>query len=72
MNIYSTSALGPGALEALEKKITDPTLPPSQRIDTDKLIIDLTINDWAVLLKAFHEWPFAPQVKFSIISHTPN
>jgi hypothetical protein len=56
------SGLGPGA-QSLIKKITDSNLPDSERIDNVKKIVrEMTIQDWNVLVKAFDEWPFAPEV----------
>lgn len=55
------NSMAPGAVNLLPK-ISNPDLPESQRIDTSKKIRDLTVNDWAVLVKAFDEWPFAPEV----------
>lgn len=43
-------------------KLTDPNLPPAQRIDPDKWIREYTVRDWALIVKAFKEWPFAPDV----------
>lgn len=54
--------LGPGALEALEKKVTGASLDPSERLDLEKAVRDMDISDWAILVKAFDEWPFAPTV----------
>lgn len=56
------SGLGPGA-QSLIKKITDSKLPDSERIDNvKKTVREMTIQDWNVLVKAFDEWPFAPEV----------
>lgn len=53
--------LGPGA-QSLIKKIADPNLPDSERIQNVKTQVrQMTVHDWSVLIKAFDEWPFAPQ-----------
>jgi mitochondrial transcription factor 1 len=54
------SFLAPGA-EALLKDVTDPHKPPEERLDTKKAPRDMTTQEWAVLLRAFDEWPFAPE-----------
>ncbi|KAG5651167.1 hypothetical protein H0H81_009631 [Sphagnurus paluster] len=54
--------LAPGA-QTLLKKVTDPALPEDQRIDPKKKINKLEAHEWAVLLKAFDEWPFKPELK---------
>lgn len=43
-------------------KLTNLDLPPDQRIDPDKWIREYTVQDWALIVKAFKEWPFAPDV----------
>ncbi|KAJ7594591.1 S-adenosyl-L-methionine-dependent methyltransferase [Mycena floridula] len=48
----SLSTLGPGA-ERLEKKLDG--------VDLEKKVLDLTVKDWALIIKAFDEWPFAPE-----------
>ena len=57
-------AIGSLALgaESLLKPLTDPSLPEEQRVDVDMPIRDLTINDWALIVRAFDNWPFAPEV----------
>ncbi|KAI0793202.1 S-adenosyl-L-methionine-dependent methyltransferase [Abortiporus biennis] len=51
--------LAPGA-QSLIKPLTDPSLPPEQQVDVTKLIRNLTIADWALIYRAFDEWPFSP------------
>lgn len=46
----------------LVPKLTNPDLPSDQRIDPDKWIREFTVQDWALIVKAFKEWPFAPDV----------
>ena len=56
------SGLGPGA-QLLVKKITDSNLPDSERMDNvKKPVREMTVQDWSILIKAFDEWPFAPEV----------
>ncbi|KAH9913355.1 S-adenosyl-L-methionine-dependent methyltransferase [Amylocystis lapponica] len=52
-------SLAPGA-QTLLKALTDPSLPPEQRLDVSKPPRDLTVADWALVLRAFDNWPFAP------------
>jgi len=54
------SHLAPGA-ETLIRKVTKDGRSKKDRIDVTKTIRMLTVDDWAVLLKAFDEWPFAPE-----------
>ena len=54
-------SLAPGA-QTLLKKLTDPSLPPEERVDIKKQIRDMDIKDWALVLRAFNNWPFAPEV----------
>ncbi|KAK2467873.1 hypothetical protein APHAL10511_000168 [Amanita phalloides] len=51
--------LAPGA-QILVDKVTDPSLPLSERVDSRKIVRRLTVEDWELVVKAFHEWPFAP------------
>ncbi|RDB16929.1 Mitochondrial transcription factor 1 [Hypsizygus marmoreus] len=51
--------LAPGA-QTLVKKITDPNLPESERVDVRKRVRTLTADEWALVAKAFNDWPFAP------------
>ena len=55
------SSLAPGA-GTLIKMVTDPKLPTSQRLDIKKQVRAMTAQDWSILLKAFDEWPFGPEV----------
>ena len=54
-------SLAPGA-QSLLKPLTDPILPAQERVDVKKLIRKLDIKDWALILRAFGDWPFAPEV----------
>ncbi|PCH43743.1 S-adenosyl-L-methionine-dependent methyltransferase [Wolfiporia cocos MD-104 SS10] len=54
------SSLAPGAITLL-KVLTDPNIPPHQHVDTNKTIRQLTVADWALILRAFSNWPFAPE-----------
>lgn len=62
---YLHSSLAPGA-QTLIKTMTKSTLPPSERVDVTKLVANLTISEWASLIRAFDEWPFAPEVSLRI------
>lgn len=53
--------MAPGA-QTLLKVLTDPKLPPEERVDVKKQIRRLDIRDWALILRAFNNWPFAPEV----------
>lgn len=54
-------SLAPGA-QVLLKVLTNPSLPPEERLDVSKQVRRLDIKDWALVLRAFNEWPFAPEV----------
>ena len=60
-------SLAPGA-QSLLKPLTDPSLPPGERVDIKKQIRQLDIKDWALILRAFNNWPFAPEVSSIILS----
>ncbi|KAJ9101487.1 hypothetical protein QFC19_005138 [Naganishia cerealis] len=53
--------LGMGASNLIPK-LTNQELPHNQRIDPDKWIREYTVQDWALIVKAFKAWPFAPDV----------
>ena len=55
------SSLAPGA-EVLLDKLTDKKLPPEQRVDIRLRVKHLTLSDWALIVRAFDAWPFAPSV----------
>jgi len=55
--------LGAGA-QSLLKEISDPSFPPSERVDANRSIRRLEVGEWAKLVKAFDEWPFAPDNLF--------
>lgn len=58
---FAGRSLAPGA-QTLLKPLTDPNLPPEERIDVNKQIRQLDIRDWALIIRAFSNWPFAPEV----------
>jgi transcription factor 1 len=60
--ISGVSHLGPGA-ESLIKTLTDSSMPPSHRVDIKKKVRQLTVAEWASVLRAFDDWPFAPEVR---------
>ncbi|KAL6310467.1 S-adenosyl-L-methionine-dependent methyltransferase, partial [Sparassis latifolia] len=53
-------SLAPGA-QTLLKILTDPNLPPEQHFNINKSPRDLSVAEWALLLRAFDDWPFAPE-----------
>lgn len=58
-------AMAPGA-KTLLKAITNPELPASDKVDQTKTPRQMTVNDWAQIVKAFQAWPFAPEVYFHL------
>ena len=57
------SSLAPGA-EVLLDRLTDKKLPPEQRVDIRLRVNHLNLSDWALIVRAFDAWPFAPSVCF--------
>lgn len=57
------SSLAPGAT-SLIKDLTDARVPLDQRVKPTKSPRDLTLADWTLLLRAFNNWPFRPEVCF--------
>ena len=55
------SSLAPGARTLLQS-LTDTALPRSERINLAKRPRDLNIAEWALVLRAFDNWPFKPAV----------
>ena len=55
------SSLAPGA-DVLLQTLTDKSLPPEQRVDIRLTVRQLTVSDWALIVRAFDAWPFAPSV----------
>jgi len=53
------SSLAPGA-EVLLQTLTDKSLPPEEHVDIRLTVKQLTISDWALIVRAFDAWPFAP------------
>jgi hypothetical protein len=51
--------------QSLLKVLSGPGLDPNARIDPKTPVREMTVNDWALLVKAFDEWPFAPEVRLS-------
>ncbi|KAI0330161.1 S-adenosyl-L-methionine-dependent methyltransferase [Cubamyces sp. BRFM 1775] len=54
------NSLAPGATSLL-KDLTDPRLPSDQRVNVTKPCRDLTLADWALVMRAFENWPFKPE-----------
>ena len=55
-------SLAPGA-EVLLDTLTDKELPPEERVDIRLKVKNLTLSDWALIVRAFDAWPFAPRVR---------
>lgn len=56
------SSLAPGATNLI-KPISSVKNPPDQRVDPNKLIKKLSLKEWTVIVRAFDNWPFAPDVR---------
>ncbi|RDX44857.1 S-adenosyl-L-methionine-dependent methyltransferase [Lentinus brumalis] len=54
------NSLAPGA-KTLVEALTSPTVPREQRVNVNKKVGALNISDWALLMRAFNNWPFKPQ-----------
>ncbi|EPS97236.1 hypothetical protein FOMPIDRAFT_1025135 [Fomitopsis schrenkii] len=54
------NSLAPGA-GSLLKPLTDPSLPPEQHVDPNRPPRGLSLADWALVVRAFDQWPFAPE-----------
>ncbi|EJD52638.1 S-adenosyl-L-methionine-dependent methyltransferase [Auricularia subglabra TFB-10046 SS5] len=54
-------SLAPGA-ENLVTALISPDTPEEDRVDPTKLVTNLTERDWQNVVKAFNNWPFAPDV----------
>ncbi|KAJ8518146.1 hypothetical protein ONZ45_g4748 [Pleurotus djamor] len=54
------SALAPGA-QVLLKKLESTDIPPEDRVNVKTEVRKLSVDDWAKIIKAFDEWPFAPE-----------
>lgn len=54
-------SLAPGA-ENLVTALSSPDLPEEDRVDLTKLVTRLSERDWQNVVKAFNNWPFAPDV----------
>ncbi|KAJ7132770.1 S-adenosyl-L-methionine-dependent methyltransferase [Mycena crocata] len=52
--------LAPNA-QTLLNKLTAPGLDKKHRVDPKTPIREMSVNDWRLLVKAFDEWPFAPE-----------
>ncbi len=63
--------LGPGA-ETLLKVLTDKSLPPEQQVDISTQVRKLNVSDWALIIRAFHNWPFAPEVSYQFSTQSIN
>lgn len=53
-------SLAPGAA-VLIKRLDGPDVAPDERVDTTKMIRELTLRDWYYVMKVFDRWPFAPE-----------
>ncbi|EJD03059.1 S-adenosyl-L-methionine-dependent methyltransferase [Fomitiporia mediterranea MF3/22] len=54
------TSLGPGATNLL-LVVNNPELPEEQRVNIDKKVNELDMREWTLMVKAFDEWPFAPE-----------
>jgi len=54
------SLLGPGGKNLLPK-LNDKKLPAMERLDTKKTPRSLDLKEWALVVRAFKEWPFRPE-----------
>ncbi|CDO76189.1 hypothetical protein BN946_scf185037.g12 [Trametes cinnabarina] len=54
------NSLAPGATSLL-KDLTGSNIPVSQRVKTTKSPREMTVADWALVLRAFNNWPFKPE-----------
>lgn len=63
----SRSSLAAGA-SVLLKPLTSEDVPPNERVDVTKRVKDLTVEDWALIIRAFGNWPFAPNADVCIFS----
>ena len=59
---HTLSLLGPGA-KSLLPKLTDKNLPVEERVDVKKSPRSLELHEWALVVRAFKEWPFRPEVQ---------
>ncbi|KDQ57599.1 hypothetical protein JAAARDRAFT_35290 [Jaapia argillacea MUCL 33604] len=53
------NSLAPGA-KSLLATLTDESLPANERVDIRLPVKKLSVKDWALILRAFDNWPFAP------------
>lgn len=58
---FAPRSLAPGANNLL-KSLAGPDVPPNKRVDVNKTVKMLTLDDWQLIMQAFEEWPFAPDV----------
>lgn len=65
------SALGPGAAKLVDV-LSNPELPEDQRLNCSKVSRELTADEWALVVKAFDEWPFAPEVNINFTHQHPD
>ncbi|KAL0956733.1 hypothetical protein HGRIS_002853 [Hohenbuehelia grisea] len=54
------SSLAPGA-SVLLKKLDGTGVDPDDVVDITTPVRRLTVRDWSLIMKAFDEWPFAPE-----------
>ena len=59
---HTPSLLGPGGKNLLPK-LCNKELPPNERLDTKKTPRSLDLNEWALVVRVFKEWPFRPEVR---------
>ncbi len=63
-------SLAPGALTLLTMLVND-IIPGGKKLDPNTEIRHLSVEEWALIVQAFDEWPFAPEVssRFAIACH---
>ncbi|KAI0769349.1 S-adenosyl-L-methionine-dependent methyltransferase [Trametes elegans] len=56
----AVNSLAPGA-SSLLKDLRDPRLPTREQVKLSKSPKELTLADWALILRAYDNWPFKPE-----------
>lgn len=59
---HAPSLLGPGAKNILPK-LSGKDVPANERVDIKKTPRSLDMREWALVVRAFKEWPFRPEVQ---------
>jgi len=56
-------SLGHGA-DALNLSLSSPSTPADLRVDVDKRVSDLTVEEWGKVINVFKAWPFKPETAY--------